>query len=309
MRRLPVVASFCAAATAAVSVHAQAPADPPRARTFADGIVLDGNLAVPKLGLGGFGLVGDLALGYQGTKGGLIASAGFDAYDRVEGASAVVGRRLAISIDGWLAPGRSVTRFELRPSLGLVDHSNTRLDVGSDQGLFHENSLFLRTQLLFGLRHEPDEDTALGVWIGGGASLEGYAADSVVHQGSSGFRLGGGLSGTASGVGTVRVRAYLAPWPGSLSLRGRLDAMVFGITHDAYFFDLSKQVTATTDSHRSTQIDGQSRLFVDLDALSFAGFVPGAHLGLDLFRASTDGEPTATSWVPMVGVGIRRERF
>jgi hypothetical protein len=291
-------------------VGAQTPSDPPaRAGRPGDGLVLDASLAVPTVGVGGVGLVGDFALGYHGTKAGVVASAGLDDSDRVEGSAAVVGRRFALSLDGWLSPGSSATRVEVRPSFGLVDHSSTRLDVAANQGLFHENSLFLRTQLLIGVRHEPDPDVAIGLWLGGGASLEGYGADSVVRQGGGGFHLGGGLSGTASGVGTLRFRAYVAPWPGAVSLRARVDAMIFAITHDAYFFDLSRQVTTTTDAHRSTQLDAFGRAFVDVDALSFGGFVPGAHVGLDLERASTDGLPTATTWVPMIGVGIRREAF
>jgi hypothetical protein len=92
--------------------------------------------------------------------------------------------------------------------------------------------------------------------------------------------------------------------PGWLGLRGRASGDYFRITRDELSFVAG--ATPTVTPTREQQIEAHGRLFVDLDVLSFGGFVPAAWLGADLL--SIQGAPTgaASALVPVLGVGIVR---
>jgi hypothetical protein len=285
-----------------------------------DGFILDLNGGVPRLSLGGVNVVGDLAVGYQAPLGGVALAVALDAYDHVEGTAASDTRRLKINLDGWLTPGSKTLRLELRPSLAIVDYATKAIDLGADRSIFQENSLMVRIHAILGLRYTPDDDHALGVWLTGGLQGEGYESGKISESSRSGWRLSGGLNASLSGVAALRVKSYWAILPGTISTRFLADASIFHITHADGSLELATRPTpggGTTvflandafHANQTTQVDLTSRLFVDIDRLGFLGFVPGLHLGLDLFVIEASGFSTTTSVVPLAGVGLRRENF
>lgn len=178
----------------------------------------------------------------------------------------------------------------------------------------------LRLHAILGLRHQPRDTLALGLWLGLGLQAEGYESARLSESSQGSWRLGGGLSGSFSGVGSLRGRGYWAVVPDTVSVRGMVDTSIFHITHADGTLQLGTRAAPgggtsvfladdTLHTNRATQIDLTSRLFVDLDVLSFGGFVPGLHLGLDAFHVSATEQPSSTSVVPLAGVGLRREGF
>jgi hypothetical protein len=91
-------------------------------------------------------------------------------------------------------------------------------------------------------------------------------------------------------------------------VRARVDATRFSITRDDQVFSVGATIVNQTTTTSATQVDLNSRFFIDLDALGFLGFLPSAHVGLDVYQQSADGQ-TITTRVPLLGVGLRREAF
>lgn len=291
----------------ASTAHAEPPAQDEGTRSWTDGIIARAAGGVTLGGLGG-AIVGHGAVGYQRPVAGLMLSGDFGATDRVEGNAALDARRMNLELEAWLAPGHAATRFELRPALAVVDYATSRLDLANDESLFHESSFMLRMRLIAALRHErPNE--AFGIWLGLGGQAEGYDSAVATRTGGGSYRFSGGLSGSFSSVVTLDARGYYSLLHGIVSLRGSVDAKTFQIEHDSYSFQLDRVVTQTLQRHRARQIDFTSRLYVDADALSFFGFVPGLHVGLDLLHFSADAEPSMTTRALYVGAGLRRTTF
>ncbi len=291
----------------ASTAHAQPAQQQVGTRSWTDGIIARAAAGATIGGLGGT-LVGRGALGYQWPIAGIRLSGDLGATDRVQGNAALDARRMDLELEGWLAPGHSATRFEIHPALAMVDYATSRLQLANDQSLFHENSLMLRMHILAALRHEGDNE-AFGIWLGLGGQAEGYESAIATRSGRGQFGFSGGLSGSFSGVVTLRARGYYSLFRGIVSLRGSVYAQTFQIEHDSYSFQLDRAVTQTLQRHRAQQIDFTSRLYVDVDALSFFGFVPGVHVGLDMFHFSADTQPSMTTRAAYVGAGLRRVAF
>lgn len=291
----------------ASTAHAQTAAQDEKTRSWTDGIIARAAAGATIGGLGG-SLVGRGALGYQWPIAGIKLSGDLGATDRVQGNAALDARRVNLELEAWLAPGHSATRFEIRPALAMVDYATSRLELANDQSLFHENSLMLRMHIIAALRHER-ENEAFGIWLGLGGQAEGYESAVATRSGRGQFGFSGGLSGSFSSVVTLRARGYYSLFHGILSLRGSVYAGTFQIEHDSYSFQLDRAVTQTLQRHRARQIDFTSRLYVDVDALSFFGFVPGLHVGFDMFHFSADTQPSMTTKAVYVGAGLRRVAF
>jgi hypothetical protein len=98
--------------------------------------------------------------------------------------------------------------------------------------------------------------------------------------------------------------------PGWLSLRARGDGTFFSITRDSLGVTVGPggmtSTGATTEQDQQIELHG--RAFVEADVLSFFEFVPALWAGFDYVSISgSTSATTATSTVPVFGVGVRRD--
>lgn len=265
--------------------------------------LLDVNGSVPKLssGDGSFqqSLMGDLLTGYQTGAWGVLGRGSFSTYNQLADGVLTKNFHTDGAVEAWrLVVDSQTLRVDVRTSFEGAQYKADTIPQGQ---VLEDKSLMYRGAALAGLRYTPDERTALGVWGGGGFQWEVF--DDLYS--APGLPVRTEKTTAPSYHFELRARAAYAVVPAYLTVRLRVDASAFGISRNHVSVDVGGNVVVTSQSSRASQIEAHARLFFDLDALSFAGFVPAVHGGLDVISLS--GASTTT--VPSVGAGVRRDVF
>lgn len=103
----------------------------------------------------------------------------------------------------------------------------------------------------------------------------------------------------------VRLHARYSLSPGSLSLRGLTDVLYYHT--DRTSFDDASDANNQWKRVHVRSVEWLSRAYGDIDSLAFAGLVPSAFLGVDLYLGQGDSYDR-TAWVPIVGIGLIEAR-
>ena len=98
------------------------------------------------------------------------------------------------------------------------------------------------------------------------------------------------------------LRARYAIAPGTLALRLRSDLSYASVTRTQFAVD-TDDLNAALAPETFKLIESNNRIFGDLELLAFAGIVPNAFIGLDVFAMTGDAGSTSTL-VPLAGVGL-----
>jgi len=248
---------------------------------------------------------GDLALGYNGELLGAVLRGKAYGYEYTEpGVSSTNTYRVGGDLEGWLAPGSTTLKADLRLAAGY-DHFDTDVaTTDTTSNVFaDQTSDTLRGGLSVGVRYTPGPNFAVGLWGGGGGQMEVYNALTVGGDGSVFVDDGDKLTAHANG----RFRMQFALWPRFIVGRLRSDLEWYELSTTSLNQNaISGTVTPATTEVSQLEVDG--RAFIDLEVARFGGFVPGINGGLTYLHVSGAG-PTATSIMPVVAVGIRREEF
>ena len=258
--------------------------------------VVDLNASWPRLASNNFLLNGDLTLGYNGERFGIVARGTALSYDLTTQAGLTQTEQYEGSAEGWfLLPLGSATALDLRGNVGASIFDTTVVQQGSPFG--DQTSLMGRAVTVVGLRFQAGRVAA---YLGGGAGFqyEDYSALNVMTVRRA--VLLDQNPWTLRGEGHVK-----AQWnaiPDILSLRLRADLSYLQITRDDRRVVVGTGSSKTHSVTRSEQTQLVLRGFLDVDALRFFGFLPSLHGGLNYVQVGSDGSIT-----PVIGVGIRRE--
>jgi hypothetical protein len=249
---------------------------------------------------------GDLSLGYHGGRWGVAGRAMYNLYNHQADFVLQRNNRALGNAEGWFEWALSDSLTAEARLAGGVTYYGTRYDnlVRSTFRLDRESSTVGRGTLLGALRLVPGPSFAAGLWLGAGGQYEDYRTSGVVSIADRGQK----HQQATQLLLEARLRLQWGLIPGILGVRARVDATRFSITRDDQVFSVGETIVNQTTTTSATQIDLNSRLFIDLDALGFLGFLPSAHVGLDVYQQSADGQ-TITTTVPLLGVGLRREAF
>jgi hypothetical protein len=272
--------------------------------------MFDLNGSIPRLESGGGraeqSLFGDLSLGYHGEGWGVAGRAMYSLYNREAAFVLQRNQKGFGDLEGWFDWRLSGSlRAETRVSGGLT-YYETRYEnlVRSNFQLDRETSTVGRGTMLGALRWVPGPNLAAGIWLGAGGQYEDYRASNLVSLADRGQ-----TSQQATRLlleSRLRFQWHLLP--GILGARLRADATRFSITRNRRIFDVGTTITNETRTTSATQLDLNTRLFVDIEALGFLGFLPSAHVGLDLYQ-QTDEQQSVRILVPLLGAGLKRESF
>ena len=276
---------------------------------WSDNLLLDVNLGYPSFGGDNLRLAGDLTLGYSGDYFGVAARGMIGVYDLTTSQILSDTYHSQGSAELW-----GTMRFEhhilveLRALGQLALHDTQSIDLtgAGTNVLSEETSVLGRGMLLGSLRLQPRAHWALGLWIGAGYQSEIYDALRA--------RPGGGVEIDAEDRSSLllegRFRYQHAIVVDYLVARARLDLQSYSITRDLQSLSVTGTgVAVSAAAVESVQMEGSARLFLDLEALRLAGIVPSAHLGLDWIHRSTPGYDALTTWIPILGAGLRSVAF
>jgi hypothetical protein len=239
-------------------------------------------------------LGGDLTLGLSQRTWGVALSGGLGEYAFAgDTLSRTRVRGGGVELWGVLGPDAAV-KVEARVGAEASQYaSELEATEPAALALSDEDSLMARGALLLGLRIQAGRRFAAGLWAGGGAQYEIYEGRNLVAGTKTDEKSLGPLLRAR-----LRLQHHVAPrW---LTLRVRVDADRHGITRDA---------GPTARTIASQQLEIAARLFVDAEAASFGGFVPGLGLGAESFSLAPDGAPGSSTLVPSLGLALRREVF
>jgi hypothetical protein len=271
---------------------------------WSESILFDLNGDLPSLDRGDFRVVGDALLGYNGKRWGITGQGSVAEYDfSVDNQIAETS-----AFDGGLESGLALglgetgrTKLELRAfgKGALYDTNHT----GAGRSLSDESSVMGRGGLLASLRYQPGERFAGGLWLGGGVQYEVYdTAD---------FADGSFESNNTETLGlflNARARLELAIVPRWLVSRLRVDAQRYELTRSVLAETFSDNNMSSSSQLSAEQTEIKARLFLDAEVARFGGFVPSVNAGFDSAFFSSDAE-SYSSFVPVFGVGIRRDAF
>lgn len=319
--RWPTSALALAALLAQAPALAQTPDAPPAAQPEQappqekkkSPWIFDGNVGA--LGFKGFSDVsfaGSATLGYSTPRLGLIGNGSFSAYLLENSQKSIDYRRFEGQGEGWFLTKKessdSSLRFELRASGGGINYSNTvKIPPSGSQRFLDEDIWLGRGTLFVGLwydRRKEDENT-LHFEMQAGGGFQYIFMDERLEATNTGNN--GNLNQVDKEVLSLQAQGRLAlRWrflPGTLRFRAHARG---------YFFSLSENNLVNVNgkasfvSEDATRIELFSKAFLDVEALSFFGFTPGAYGGADYVSASSNSESLST-FVPSVGVGLFKE--
>jgi len=248
---------------------------------------------------------GDLALGYNGELWGAVLRGKAYGYEYTEqGVSSTNTYRVGGDVEGWLAPGTATIKADLRLTAGYDRFDTDVATIDNSSNVFaDQTSDTLRGGLSVGFRYTPGPNFALGAWGGGGAQMEIYNSLTVGGDGSVFVDDGNELTAQATG----KFRMQFALWPRFLVGRLRSDLEWYKLSTTSLRQNVIEG-TVTPATTEVSQLEVDSRAFIDLEFARFGGFVPGLNGGLTYLQVSGAG-PTATSLMPVFALGIRREEF
>ena len=273
---------------------------------WTDRWIVDGGISSFQLSPSLQDLGGNLALGYASDALGGSGRASASNY-LLTGAGLVERRRFDAELEGWGFVGLGAhARLEVRGFVG-AGANQVRLrnaGTGSLAASEQEQTGTARTGTMVGLRWYPSSRFVLTQALGLALQLERYEALRV-----NSFAAATPANTTWGFRGSSRSRVQVAMIPDVLAVRLKLDASVYrtqlGSTETLYFSGL---VSRAASSSRSTALDVEVRIALDFEVLRvpLVGLVPSIHGGLDAFLLDTEAG-VASSGVPVVGVGLRRE--
>lgn len=272
---------------------------------WSDPWLFDVDAVVPRLDSDEFRVGGGLLLGYSGKGWGVAARGSLYDYDFQRGSVIRQTESAGGGLDGWFTLGTTV-RFEGRGSFAAQLYNTDAFAPATTAIFADETSVMGRGTLLAGLRVEPGERFAFGVWAGGGLQIESYSRDALVgqtftddSQDNTALRFEG------------RLRLHYLVVPRWLALRAQIDAQTFQITRNAAAARYDGTGTVSYDQTASTlnETEAHARAFVDAEALRVLGFVPALTGGFDYFATSGGGAPSESTVVPVAGIGVRRTSY
>jgi hypothetical protein len=264
------------------------------------------NGGIPQLGSGPTHVVGDTRLGYQGATFGVVVQGGVRYFDLSGNGVSTDNLDAHGSLDAWWRPGnkQDKARFELRLTGGVQYLDATTIDAppGTNKLTFGDyDSLLIQGGLLVGVQLRPGERLTLGLRAGGGFQYETHDSTSVqAHQVTL------DSPDTISLQGTVQLRLRWRLAPSIIALRLEGDGAYFRVSRDDFSFSSAGGVQQSLTL--TEQLSLQGRMFVDLDLLSFGGFVPSVFGSLESTIVS-GLQATQTTTVPIVGLGLVRPTF
>ena len=264
--------------------------------------LVDATLTVPRLSSGELKVGGSALLGYSAKSWGLVGRGSAHEWDTSSGGIRSETTQFGGGGDAWWVRGEGVWRPEVRVGGEASVYDS---DVFSGTSFQSETSFVVRGQGLLGLRYEPGETFAAGLWGGGGYQYESYDPLSVPKAGKV------TLSQIDQGslVTSGRARMQWGVVPGWLSLRAQVDAVTYSIHRSQLTIALGAGSATVADaSDAARQTDATGRLFLDADVLGVFGFVPGLLVGADYHAVQASGTSTS-SLLPVFGAAVRRTAF
>lgn len=279
------------------------------ARTYGGGLagtpwVFELNGGIPRVDFSAAKVVADLGVGYTTKSFGVVARGFIDTYDLNESLGHSDYLHTGGELDGYWMSGAfaSALRLELRLSGGFEYYDTTSYPKDKPTSAYNDyDSRIGRGTLLVGLRvGAPLDRFSMSLLGGGGAQYEDPDTTQIDGSHQVKFTSDQTVSAHANGRLGARVRIV----PGIFGARLRSELRYFRRTRDELAL-ASGQVTTTFGVVR--QVESRSRLFLDADVASFAGFVPAVFGGVDVI--SMGGADAATSAVPILGVGIVRNTW
>lgn len=287
----------CVASLTTVVTGVAVGAEPPR------GLVLDASAGVPKLERSSTEVVGGGVAGWDAASWSAVGRGSFAAYDFKGPGGLQQGERAEGSVEGAARLGLAPRlRLDLALTLGVASYDTTT--ITAVRPLQDESSLMLRGTAHAGVRWDAGGSFAYAQ-AGAGLQSEDHTQTTVVVSSGATVALDDSTARTLRLV--ARAGGRWAAVPGVLAMRLRADVATSTIRRDT----ASVQVTATGSTsvvetgalERQRQLELESRLFVDVDALGFVGVVPAVFAGVDVVRASSS-TATLSATVPVVGVGL-----
>lgn len=258
------------------------------------------NAGIPKLDGGDVRVAGDAKLGYESRDLSVVAWTAvryFDLTSRI-GTSDSVDASGAVEGSFLSGDERSRVRAQVGLSAGAAYVDTTTLTRGVAAGptRFGDYDSFLaRAAATVALRARVDRTTlVLSASLGG--QYETYDSTSVDARGVA-FESPDTVTVQARGRLDMRHRVVSE----IVSVRARAEVASFALTRESLVLENGGGATLTSSMTRQLLLVGQ--VFVDLDVLRFAGFVPAAFGRVDHVSFSGGGADAATT-VPVLGVGL-----
>ncbi|MEZ4228591.1 MAG: hypothetical protein R3B89_05480 [Polyangiaceae bacterium] len=255
-----------------------------------------GEVGVPKLASNDFKLVGGGEVGYHKEKWSIVAQLAFASYATQSDQAYNSTSRSSFGVDGaWsLSDAHDPTRLSLVGELRYASYGTVYIPISDAGGeLLSEFSGMSRLSALLGAEHDVDPTLALSGAVGIGFQNESYSASSDANIEAS-------TSSSARFLGRIGARYAIAP--GTLALRLRSDLSYASVTRTQFAVD-TDDLNAALAPETFKLIESNNRIFGDLELLAFAGIVPNAFIGLDVFAMTGDAGSTSTL-VPLAGVGL-----
>jgi hypothetical protein len=277
---------------------------------WSEPLLFDINGDIPRLDSNDLNIIGDLTLGYNAQKWGVVGNGALHEYeltttDIITDTSSRDG-----TVEGWLTFDAAPDwRVELRAvgRVALYDTTKINLRPGANV-LADETSWMGRGALLGSVRYQPGTRFAAGLWAGLGAQYELY---SRLDVGAADAQQASELDETTvSLLLNGRARVQYALVPNILAARLRVDFQRFGLTRDSQVVQFMAGTTPTVSAQAesATQTEVYTRVFLDADVAKVLGFVPSVNTGFDYFRLdATSG--SRDTLVPVFGAGVRRDVF
>lgn len=275
-------------------------------------ILFDLNVGAFDLGSGNTRLAGDVGLGYDGFAWGVVARGQAGYYDLRSDDGRLVSEttKRGGGADAWATFELSkIWLLEVRGGAAArIDESDART-IADEVELTTTESRFYRATGLLGLRYEPGFTGAAGLWLGGGVQRQEYQPFVKRVDVATKERLGSTLSRTTDhrvmGRGRFRMQYALVPlW---LVLRSRANLFIYDIRTASFSVDIGTSTwTLDKANAKATQVELETRLFLDFERLRFFEFVPSMWVGLDHVRRD-DGATVLSTTIPAYGAGLRSD--
>jgi len=251
-------------------------------------------------------VVADVSIGYATKSIGVVGRGAVDTYNLADSQVHDDYTHAGGSLEAWWLSGeltRSL-RLEIRLAGGFDYYDTTSYPRQDALSNFYDfDSRVGRGTAFVGLRYgAPLDRVSLQLLLGGGGQYEDPDTTRFTSGNTFSLNSQANFSGQASGRLLVRVRIV----PQIIGARLRAETIYFDLTREALSYVNSGGVQTTTSSVEvQQQLEVHSRLFLDADIASFAGFVPAVFGGLDYL--GIQGSSTSTSaLIPVLGVGIVR---
>lgn len=309
VRALRIAASL-AAATSEADVKRISRAEALPLPPWLDRFVFDINAAPPinkrLAGSSELALNGDLTLGYNGDRFGIVGSGGAAYYELEQAGNSALTERYAGTLDAWALfdIGKGV-RLEPRLAGGAIYYGTLASDsLAGTNRQTNQDSIFGRGVASLGVRVQPGARVAFSLAAGAGGQYEDYFRVLQTSVGDQGTVFNSAVTVRYEG----RARLQVVLWPEVLSFRARADLQAFDMrrSDQAVTFSVGRVTQNQQGVTEISQIELFGRGFLDADIARFFGFVPSLHGGANVFSFSSNGVGS-TVVVPVAGIGIRRD--